>query len=230
MSETTILREFCAENFTDVPAAIEAGARRIELCDNLAVGGTTPSLGVIEHTVAYAHEHGARVMTMIRPRGGDFVYSDDELAMMESDVFAACEAETDGVVFGCLKGSEDGGYGLDLDACKRIVGAAIAAADAFCLDHIDITFHMAFDALPATAQFPAIDALYDLGVTRILTHGNVAGTPIMGNLTRLRELTEYAGDRLVILPGAGITYENVADIVAAIGAPEAHGTKIVKLA
>lgn len=230
MSETTILREFCAENFTDVPAAIEAGARRIELCDNLAVGGTTPSLGVIEHTVAYAHEHGARVMTMIRPRGGDFVYSDDELAMMESDVFSACEAETDGVVFGCLKGSESDGYELDLDACKRIVGAAIAAADAFCLDHIDITFHMAFDALPAEAQLPAIDTLADLGVTRILTHGDVAGTPIMDNLARLRELTEYAGDRLIILPGAGITHENVADVVAAIGAPEAHGTKIVKLA
>ncbi len=230
MNETTILREFCAENFTDVPAAIEAGARRIELCDNLAVGGTTPSLGVIEHTVAYAHEHGARVMTMIRPRGGDFVYSDVELAMMESDVFSACEAETDGVVFGCLKESEDGCYELDLDACKRIVGAAIAAADAFCLDHIDITFHMAFDALPVDAQLPAIDALSDLGVTRILTHGDVAGTSIMDNLARLRELTEYAGDRLIILPGAGITYENVADVVAAIGAPEAHGTKIVELA
>lgn len=224
-----ILREFCAENFTDVPAAIEAGARRIELCDNLAVGGTTPSLGVVEQTVAYAHENGARVMCMIRPRGGDFVYSDVELAMMETDIFSACEAEADGIVFGCLLGDEEGGYRLDEEACARLMTAAASAADAFDLDDLDVTFHMAFDALPPEAQKPAIDTLAELGVTRILTHGGVAGTPIMGNIDRLRELTEYAAGRLIILPGAGITYENVDEVVAGIGAAEAHGTKIVPI-
>ena len=72
--------EFCAENFERVPAAIDAGARRIELCDNLAVGGTTPSAGVISATTNYVHEHDARVMCMIRPRGGDFHYDQDETA------------------------------------------------------------------------------------------------------------------------------------------------------
>ena len=182
MGDTEILREFCAENFTNVPAAIAAGARRIELCDNLAESGTTPSFGVIEHTVAYAHAHGARVMTMIRPRGGDFVYSEDELAMMEADVFSACEAETDGIVFGCLR-EEDGAYALDVPACERIMSAVAAA-----------------------------------------------GTPIMDNVARLRELTEHAAGRLIILPGAGITYANVDEVVRAVGAPEAHGTKIVRLA
>ena len=78
-----MLYEFCAENFERVPAAIAAGAGRIELCDNLAVGGTTPSAGVISATTSYAREHDARVMCMIRPRGGDFHYNQDELRMME---------------------------------------------------------------------------------------------------------------------------------------------------
>lgn len=81
-----MLYEFCAENFERVPAAIDAGARRIELCDNLAVGGTTPSAGVISATTNYVHEHDARVMCMIRPRGGDFHYDQDELRMMEMDL------------------------------------------------------------------------------------------------------------------------------------------------
>ena len=84
--------EFCAENFERVPAAIDAGAKRIELCDNLTVGGTTPSAGVISATVSYAHEHDARVMCMIRPRGGDFHYNQDELRMMEMDLGLAVSA------------------------------------------------------------------------------------------------------------------------------------------
>ena len=87
-----MLYEFCAENFERVPAAIDAGAKRIELCDNLAVGGTTPSAGVISATVSYAHEHDARVMCMIRPRGGDFHYNQDELRMMEMDLGLAVSA------------------------------------------------------------------------------------------------------------------------------------------
>ena len=87
-----MLCEFCAENFERVPAAIDAGARRIELCDNLAVGGTTPSAGVISATTNYAHEHDARVMCMIRSRGGDFHYNQDELRMMEMDLGLAVSA------------------------------------------------------------------------------------------------------------------------------------------
>ena len=81
-----MLYEFCAENVTLVDKALEAGARRIELCDNLTVGGTTPSYGVIEAAVQLAQPYGATVMTMIRPRGGDFVYSDLEIEIMLSDI------------------------------------------------------------------------------------------------------------------------------------------------
>ena len=84
-----MLKEFCAENFTDIPKAIEQGVKRIELCDNLTVGGTTPSAGVIETTVQYAHENNVTVMTIIRPRGGNFVYNDYELKIMETDLIEA---------------------------------------------------------------------------------------------------------------------------------------------
>ena len=97
-------------------------------------------------------------------------------------------------------------------------------------DKVDVTFHMAFDVLPEDRQLAAIDAIAEAGATRILTHGGVAGTPIADNLDRLRTYIERAAGRIIILPGAGITYQNVDEIVAALGVHEAHGTKIVKLA
>lgn len=236
----SLLREFCAENFTDVPAAIEAGADRIELCDNLAVGGTTPSAGVIGAATVYAHEHGARVMTMIRPCGGDFVYGPAELQMMQSDIETACRLGTDGIVFGCLERREHG-FWLDLSAIETLVARVRWMQDQrdwsgipreFDREdqRIDITFHMAFDELSPEDQFEAIDVLVKMGVTRILTHGGPAGTPIDGNLPRLRELIAYANGRLTILPGAGITYENATRIAGELGVNEVHGTKIVRLA
>lgn len=212
-----LIKEFCAENYTDIPAAIHAGAKRIELCDNLAVGGTTPSTGVIEEVLSYAGEKNVPVMTMIRPRGGDFIYNDIELKIMHTDLIEAKKMGTDGVVFGCLTPS---GW-LDEEALELLIDTA---------EGLQITFHMAFDSIPAARQFEAIDWLAEHGVDRILTHGGAAGTNILDNLPRLKELTNYAASRLLILPGAGITYENIDQIVTELGAKEAHGTKIVNLA
>lgn len=228
MATTPLLREFCAENFTLVPAAAAAGARRIELCDNLAVGGTTPSAGVMERTVDFAHTHDVTVMAMIRPRGGDFVYSEDELAVMEADIFAACEAGVDGIVFGCLRHADDGAFALDEEALSRLMTIAAHAADAFEME-LEYTFHMAFDALPREAQADAVDTLASLGFTRILTHGGPAGTPIEDNLEHLKELVAHAGNGIIVLPGAGITWENAEHIAAVLGVGEVHGTKIVPL-
>ena len=224
-----LLREFCAENFTCVPAAIEAGARRIELCDNLAVGGTSPSMGVIEATADYAHAHGARVMAMVRPRGGDFVYDERELQMMETDARIALALGVDGIVLGCLTRDAAGAFELDVAALERISAIAREAASERG-EAVDMTFHMAFDALPEERQLGAIDTIAALGFTRILTHGGVAGTPIAGNLDRLAAYIERAAGRLTILPGAGITWENVEAIAERLGVSECHGTKIVKLA
>ena len=223
-----MLYEFCAENFTDVPAAIEAGAKRIELCDNLAVGGTTPSAGVVCKTVEYAHAHGARVMCMIRPRGGSFHYTDDEVRMMEVDMGIAVQAGADGLVLGCTKLKADG-WALDDIVLGRLVVAANCAAEECGRTGLDITFHMAFDDLGPEDQLDAIDTLAECGVTRVLTHGGPAGTDIMDNLPRLKDLAQYAGDRLVVLPGAGITYDNRDRIAAELECPELHGSKIVRL-
>lgn len=218
-----LLREFCAENMERVPAAIEAGAARMELCDNLAVGGTTPSYGVIKATACYARPRGVAVMTMIRPRGGDFAYSADELAIMRDDIACACELDTTGVVFGC---SRDGR--LDEAATDELLGA-VREAEKARGERVQVTFHMAFDEIRTDEQFAAIDWLAERGVTRILTHGGVAGSSIEDNLGRLRELVEHAAGRITILPGAGITWENVEHVAGELGVVEAHGTKIVRL-
>lgn len=209
-----MIKEFCAENFTKIPQAIQKGANRIELCDNLAVGGTTPSTGVIEEVLAYAGENSVPVMTIIRPRGGNFVYNDIELKIMHTDLIEAKKLGTDGIVIGCL--TEDGW--LDEEALDLFIETA---------EGLQITFHMAFDALSKENQFKAIDWLAERGVTRILTHGGPAGTPIEDNFDHLKELIVYADQRILILPGGGISTENVQTVMDTLKVTEVHGTKIV---
>ncbi|KAF9404385.1 hypothetical protein HW555_014359 [Spodoptera exigua] len=209
-----MIKEFCAENFTNIPTAIRNGAGRIELCDNLAVGGTTPSTGVIEEVIAYAGEKSIPVMTIIRPRGGDFVYNDIELKIMHTDLIEAKKIGTDGVVIGCL--TNDGW--LDEEALEMLIETA---------EGLQITFHMAFDVLSKEQQFTAIDWLVDHEVHRILTHGGPAGTSIEENFEHLNALIEYANDRIIILPGGGISDKNVETVINELKVNEVHGTKIV---
>ena len=212
-----LVKEFCAENVERVPGAIAAGAGRIELCDNLAVGGTTPSHGVIRAAIEIARPAGVPVMCMIRPRGGSFEYSEAEGRIMVDDLRHAAELGVDGVVFGCLRGG-----GVDRELTGRLAGLAKEAG-------LMVTFHMAFDELAADAQPAALDLLARLGVDRVLTHGGAAGTPIAGNLERLRRLADYTVDRVGILPGGGVTWENAEEVANAVGVCEVHGTRIVKL-
>lgn len=209
-----MIKEFCAENFTNIPTAIRNGANRIELCDNLAVGGTTPSTGVIEEVVSYASEKAIPVMTMIRPRGGNFVYNDIELKIMHTDLIEAKKLGTDGVVFGCLTAE---GW-LDEEALELLIETA---------EGLQITFHMAFDQLNIDNQYKAIDWLAEHGVQRILTHGGLAKTPIEDNFSHLKELIDYANQRMIILPGGGISDHNLQQVVNQLQVKEAHGTKIV---
>lgn len=211
-----MIKEFCAENYTSIPLAIANGANRIELCDNLAVGGTTPSTGVIEEVLSYANEKSVPVMTIIRPRGGDFVYNDIELKIMHTDLIEAKKLGTDGVVIGCLTPS---GW-LDEEALEVLIDSA---------EGLQITFHMAFDAIPQERQYEAIDWLIEHGVHRILTHGGVAGTNIEDNFAHLKQLIAHADGRIIILPGGGITSENAQVVADALEVHEVHGTKIVPL-
>lgn len=212
-----LIREFCAENVERVPEAIAAGAGRIELCDNLAVGGTTPSHGVIRAAVEAARPAGVPVTCMIRPRGGSFEYSEAEGRIMVDDLRHAAELGADGVVFGCLRGG-----GVDRELTGQLAGLAKEAG-------LMVTFHMAFDELAADAQPAALDLLARLGVDRVLTHGGAAGTPIAGNLERLRQLADHVAGHLGILPGGGVTWENAEEVAAAVGVGEVHGTRIVRL-
>jgi copper homeostasis protein len=212
--ENKMIKEFCAENYTNIPAAIKKGAQRIELCDNLAVGGTTPSTGVIEEVLAYAGEHSVPVMTMIRPRGGNFVYNDIELKIMHTELIEAKKLGTDGVVFGCLTAD----HWLDEEALELLIETA---------EGLQITFHMAFDELSKENQFKAIDWLAEKGVQRILTHGGPADTTIAANFAHLKELVAYAADRLIILPGGGITNKNAQQVIDTLKVTEVHGTRII---
>lgn len=229
-----LLREFCAENVEHVPAAIAAGARRIELCDNLAVGGTSPSYGVIRAAVALAARAGVAVMAMARPRGGGFAYSPEEERIMLDDIAVARRLGVDGVVFGCLVAdAATGELAVDRPMTERLVAAAKgpmrddAGAD---VAPVAVTFHMAFDALAEARQLEAIDFLAELGVERILTHGGAAGTPIADNLPHLARLVAHAAGRITILPGGGITYENAEAVAEALGVHEVHGTRVVRIA
>lgn len=219
-----LIKEFCAENMELVPAAVAAGAARIELCDNLAVGGTTPSYGVIRAAVAHAHETGTDVMCMVRPRGGSFEHTPAEAAMMRDDLIMAKSLGVTGVVFGCLRDGR-----LDAEFTSELIRLAHEDTPE-APGRVVVTFHMAFDALSPEDQLPAIDWLAEQGVERILTHGGAAGTPIADNLDRLRAYVERAAGRIIILPGGGITWENAEDVAAALGVSEVHGTKIVKVA
>lgn len=224
-----LLREFCAENMTHVPAAVKAGARRVELCDNLAVGGTSPSYGVIKSAVAFAREHDVGVMAMVRPRGGDFFYQEAELQSMLDDLSLARWLGVAGVVFGCLR--ERGGHtALDLEAVRRLTDGAKGPGTgcAAGTPPVAITFHMAFDELDAEAQLQAIDELATLGVERVLTHGGPAGTPILDNIDHIHELVGHAHGRLTIMPGGGITWQNAEHVANLLGVYEVHGTRIVR--
>lgn len=210
-----MLLEFCAENFTNIPAAIQQGAHRIELCDNLAEGGTTPSYAVIEQTINYAHQHDVTVMTMVRPRGGDFVYSTIEHEMMKKDLTLIKKLASNGVVFGCLTADNK----IDRPKTKELINLS---------GDMETTFHMAFDEIPRNCQKHELDWLIENNVTRILTHGGREGT-VYDNLSWLKELIDHAAGRIEILVGGGVTYENWQDLAENLSTNQFHGTKIIQL-
>ncbi|MFJ6413404.1 copper homeostasis protein CutC [Terribacillus saccharophilus] len=208
-----MLKEVCVENFTNVPQLIAKGADRIELCDNLEAGGTTVSHGVADVTITYCHSKNIKVMSMVRPRGGNFVFSKEEVDMMKRDLVHLKTLGTDGVVLGCLN---DTGW-IDEDAMISLLDLAKG---------LEVTFHMAFDHISPQNQLKAIDWLVERGVHRILTHGGPLDTKIEDNLVRLNEYIEHANDRIIILPGGGISNKNLELVTSELNVREVHGTKI----
>lgn len=209
-----MIYEFCAENVTLLEKAMQAGARRIELCDNLAVGGTTPSYGVTKAAVELAANYDTTIMTMIRPRGGDFVYNDLEIAIMLEDIRLTAQAGSQGVVFGALTADKK----LDKANLEKLIAASKG---------MEIVFHMAFDELSDEDQLEAIDWLSQAGVTRILTRAGVSGDSLEKRFAHYHRILEHAKGKIEILPGGGIDLDNRQTFIDQLGVTQLHGTKVV---
>ncbi|MDE6049254.1 MAG: copper homeostasis protein CutC [Paramuribaculum sp.] len=198
------LLEVCAGDIDSVIAAAAGGASRVELCSALGEGGVTPSIGFIRSALKVP---GIRVHVLIRPRGGDFLYTPDEVDCMVDDIVAAREAGVQGVVIGAL--TPDGE--IDMPACRKMVEAAAG---------ISVTFHRAFDL--CRDPFKALEEIISLGCDRILTSGQ-AQSALEGKNT-LAELVRLADGRIIILAGAGVSQSNAAEIIKSSGTNEIHAS------
>jgi len=194
--------EMCIDAVDSAVAAQEGGADRVELCDNLLEGGTTPSAGAI---AIARRKIDIGLNVMIRPRGGDFCYSDIEFEVMKYDVEQAKQLGADGVVFGLL--DENGS--VDAQRTKLLIDLARP---------LSVTFHRAFDM--TCNAFQALEDLVKLGVDRVLTSGQE--NSVLEGLDLIAALVRQAGDRIIIMPGGGITERNIGKIVAQSGVKEVH--------
>lgn len=209
-----VVFEFCGENLTLLDKAIAAGASRIELCDNLAVGGTTPSLGVIKEALKLTREKSVDLCVIIRPRGGDFVYTDSEVEAMLTDIGAAKKLGVSSFVLGALTSDRK----LD----QRVMQLLLAACG-----EAEVVFHMAFDELAVTDQLEAIEWLSIHGVARILTRAGSLDATLEQRFAHYHRLLAAAKGKIQILPGGGVTVENRALFLEQLRVCQLHGTRIV---
>ncbi|KAK8794875.1 hypothetical protein WA158_001855 [Blastocystis sp. Blastoise] len=201
---TPMFVECCIDRVASGLEAQKGGAQRVELCDNLIDGGTTPSYGMIKNMVKAL---SIPVNVIIRPRGGDFLFNEDEMQVMISDIEICKELGVDGVVIGCLTK-----YGtVDKDQTKRLIEVARP---------MSVTFHRAIDMTVDIYQ--ALEDCIELGIDRILTSGGC--NDVYTGRDTLRKMVEQAGDRIVIMGGGGVTEKNVKEIVEYSGIHEVHGT------
>jgi len=195
--------EICANSAQSCVEAEAGGAKRVELCAAIPEGGTTPSYGEIK--TAQTLTSAIDINTIIRPRGGDFLYTPAEIESMLYDIEMAKQLKLHGVVFGCLTKAGD----IDIKLLNRLVAAA---------KPLSVTFHRAFDV--CREPFTALEQIIDAGCDRILTSGQqpdaVKGIPLIA------ELVKRAGERIIIMPGSGVRENNIARIETETGAKEFH--------
>lgn len=202
-----MIREKCIGSFLEALEAQELGAERVELCDNLTEGGTTPSYGTIKMVVKKLN---IPAFVIIRPRGGDFYYTPEEIEIMKEDIKICKELGVKGVVIGALNRDNT----INYDAIKDMIDLA---------KPMSITFHKAIDELenPVTE----VKKLANLGVNRILTSGTKE-TALEGK-NILREMIKEAGEDIIIIVAGKVTKDNLNEISNLIPAKEYHGKKIV---
>lgn len=199
---TKVTLEVCCYNLESALNAQSAGADRIELCADRHQGGTTPSYGILEVTQKHLQ---IPLFAMIRPRGGDFLYSRSEVEVMLHDIQMCKELGVDGVVLGALTNEGK----IDVALTKELVKQSAP---------MEVTFHRAFDL--TLDPIKSLEQLIDLGAHRVLTSGHQF-TASEGRHS-IKSLVEQAAGRIIILPGAGINEENVVDLLQQTGAREFH--------
>ncbi len=199
-----MLVEACVDSIASALAAAAGGAQRMELCANLVEGGTTPSAGTLAEC---RRRVGIPIFVLVRPRGGDFLYTESEHAVMLEDIRHVREAGAAGVVTGALR--SDGT--VDEERARELIAAARP---------LQVTFHRAFDVCRNAAE--ALETLIGLGVERVLTSGQAPAAP--QGTAAIARLVRQAAGRIGVLPGGGITPENVVALVRATGVSEVHLT------
>lgn len=199
-----LLLEIAADGLRSALAAQAGGADRVELCADLADGGVTPSVGVIAAARAAL---ALPLHVLIRPRAGDFCYSQAEIRVMQYDVEECARLGCHGIVIGALDTAGD----VDLKACRDLIAAA---------GSMSITFHRAFDA--ARDRQAALEALIGLGCKRVLTSGGYASAP--EGATAIAATVRQAAGRIGVIAGAGIRSEHVRELVVATGVREIHAS------
>jgi copper homeostasis protein len=196
--------EICVGSWESALAAQEGGADRIELCDNLAEGGTTPSYGML---VKCQKTLKIPFFPIIRPRGGDFYFSNDEFEIMKEDVIACRDLGCKGIVIGMLR--KDGS--VDTERCSELIALA---------GGMQITFHRAFDR--CSDMNKGLEDIIQLGCHRVLSSGGKENA--FDGLENLKALVKQARSRIIIMPGAGINELNLHKIASETGAHEFHST------
>ncbi|CAI8205127.1 MAG: Copper homeostasis protein CutC [Formosa sp. Hel1_33_131] len=184
-----MLLEICANSFKSALNAQQAGAQRIELCVELGVGGITPSFGMVEQVLAHVT---IPVFVLIRPRSGHFCYTNSELTVMQADIKRYKSMGCHGFVSGVLNQDQT----INISAVKQLIVAC---------GSLPFTFHRAFDWTPDPIK--ALDSLISLGVNRVLTSGQAASA--FEGLDSLIKFKSYSENRLIIMPGGGVTTENI---------------------
>ncbi len=204
MTTPDLSLEICLDSVQGAIAAQQGGAQRVELCDNLLEGGTTPSAG----TIALARQQiSIGLQVIIRPRGGDFCYSDLEFSVMQYDIVQAKQLGADGIVIGLLQ--PDG----TIDKVRTAQLVAIARP-------LNVTFHRAFDMARDPRQ--ALEDLIELGIDRVLTSGQEDSA--LEGLELITALVQQAKQRIIVMPGGGVTERNLQKIVTQSGVREIHMT------
>lgn len=204
MTDTKYIIEIATSDLATTKSAVEGGADRIELCANLAEGGTTASYGTL---VECREKFSLPIYPIIRSRGGDFLYTDEEFDIMLQDVKLCRQLGFDGVVIGFLH--IDGT--VDVDRTSKLIDAAYP---------LGVTFHRAFDR--CKDPFEALEQLIKIGCERILTSGQQPTAP--EGLELLALLNKAADHRIIIMPGSGVAPENIKSLKESTGCTEFHAS------